>query len=248
MQILNSFPPNTRAAVIGASGGIGRAIVHRLVESENVASVCAFSRRQPSWSSDKVVPGFIDIENEEAIRDAAETAGGNDALDLVVVATGMLGKGEGIRPEKALREIDAQALEKLYRVNAVGPALVAKHFLPRLRKRSRTVFAVLSARVGSIADNRLGGWYAYRASKSALNMLLKTAAIEHARQWPESVIIGLHPGTVDTSLSRPFTRRTPKDKLFSAEQSAGYLLNVIDGVGSADSGAVFAWDGTRIEY
>lgn len=248
MQSLHSFPPGSRAAVIGASGGIGRAIVHRLADSENIRSVHALSRRDLDWDSEKIVPGHIDIEDERSIRDAAETAAEGDAIDLVVVTTGMLGDGAEIKPEKAMREIDPAALEKLYRVNAVGPALVAKHFLPRLRKRSRSVFAALSARVGSISDNRLGGWYGYRASKSALNMLLKTLAIEHARQWPESIVVGLHPGTVDTSLSRPHTGRTPKDKLFSAEQSADYLLSVIDQVGPDDSGRVFAWDGSRVEY
>ncbi len=248
MQSFNSFPNGTRAAVIGATGGIGRAIVDRLADSESIASIHAFSRREFNWKSPKVVPGLIDIEDEASIRDAAKASAADDALDLVIVATGMLGSGEAIKPEKAMREIDGAALEKLYRVNAVGPVLVAKHFLPRLRKRSRTVFAALSARVGSIGDNRLGGWYAYRASKSALNMLLKTLAIEHARQWPESVVVGLHPGTVDTSLSRPFTGRTPKDKLFSVEQSAGYLLSVVDEVRPGDSGSVFAWDGSRIEH
>ncbi len=248
MQILTSFPPGLRAAVVGASGGIGGAIVQRLADSDNVASVHAFSRRERDWNSDKIVAGFVDIEDEKSIRDAADASADDSALDLVIVTTGMLGNGEEIQPEKAMREINAGSLATLYRVNAVGPVLVAKHFLPRLNKRSRAVFAALSARVGSIGDNRLGGWYAYRASKSALNMLLKTLAIEHARQWPESVIVGLHPGTVDTPLSRPFTGRTPKSKLFSAEQSADYLLTVIDRVQPADSGGVFAWDGSRIEY
>ena len=117
-----------------------------------------------------------------------------------------------------------------------------------MRKKSKTVFAALSARVGSISDNRLGGWYAYRASKAALNMLLKTLAIEYARRYPESIVAGLHPGTVDTGLSRPFTRRTPEGRLFPAERSARHLLSVIDGLRPEDSGGVYAWDGQRIEY
>ena len=147
-----------------------------------------------------------------------------------------------------MREVQAETLAKVIAVNATGPALVARHFLPKLRRGSKTVFAALSARVGSIADNRLGGWYAYRASKAALNMLLKTLAIEHARRFPDSIIVGLHPGTVDTGLSQPFTSRTPKDRLFTADQSARYLIDVIDGVDADDSGRVFAWDGSRIEY
>ncbi|MBT8087744.1 MAG: SDR family NAD(P)-dependent oxidoreductase [Gammaproteobacteria bacterium] len=248
MALLDSFPDGTRVAVIGASGGIGRAIAGRLADCPRVASVHAFSRSEKTWDNGKVIAGHIDIEDENSIRNAAETASLDGALDLVIVTTGILWVGDDIRPEKAMKEIDAGSLAKLLTINAIGPAMVAKHFLPKLRKQSKTVFAALSARVGSIGDNRLGGWYAYRASKSALNMLLKTLSIEHARQWPDSVVAGLHPGTVDTSLSEPFTGRTPKEKLFSVEQSADYLLDVIDGLDPADSGGIFAWDGSRIEY
>ncbi len=208
----------------------------------------AFARSRKTWDNDRVIAGHIDIEDEDTIRNAAEAASDDDWLDLVIVTTGILSDGNSIQPEKAMKELDANALGKLFSINAIGPTLVARHFLPTLRKRSKTVFAALSARVGSTGDNRLGGWYAYRASKAALNMLLKTLSIEHARQWPDSVVAGLHPGTVDTALSKPFTSRTPKDKLFSAEQSAGYLLDVIDGFVPADSGGIFAWDGTRIVY
>ena len=147
-----------------------------------------------------------------------------------------------------MRELDLQRLTQLFAVNAAGPALVAKHFLPLLRKNSKTLFASLSARVGSISDNRLGGWYSYRASKAALNMLLKTFAIEHARQWPDSVVAGLHPGTVDTALSQPYTSRTPKETLFSPETSARHLLKVMNQLSPEESGGVFAWDGSRIQY
>ena len=146
-----------------------------------------------------------------------------------------------------MRELDAGKLARVFAINAAGPALVAKHFLPNLRKGSKTAFAALSARVGSIGDNRLGGWYAYRASKAALNMLLKTLSIEQARQRPDSIIVGLHPGTVNTELSSPFTKRTPAAKLFTPEVSAGHLLNVLDGLTPEDSGGVFAWDGQRVE-
>lgn len=223
-------------------------MVMQLAGCPTVASVCAFSRSAVDWNIDGVNGGKIDLTDEESIRAAAEVASRDGPLDLVIVTTGILSVDDRIRPEKAMKELDAVALGALFSINAIGPTLVAKHFLPTLRKQSKTVFAALSARVGSIGDNRLGGWYAYRASKSALNMLLKTLSIEHARLWPESVVAGLHPGTVDTSLSRPFTGRTPKEKLFSAQQSADYLLDVIDGFEPADSGGVFAWDGSRIEY
>ena len=153
-----------------------------------------------------------------------------------------------IQPEKSLTQIDPQAMLEVMQVNAVGPALVVKHFLPRMRRDARTVLAALSARVGSIADNRLGGWASYRASKAALNMLLKTAAIEQARRFPECIIVGLHPGTVDTGLSKPFQRRVPEGQLFTPEKSVTHLCRVIDGLSPTDSGRCFAWDGNAVDY
>ena len=247
MTSLASFPDGARAAVIGASGGVGRAIVTRLANCRTVASVHAFSRGAMNWDNDNVIAGQIDLTDERSINAAAEIASGDGELDLVIVATGILWRDDGIRPEKTMKELDPAALATLFSVNTIGPVLVAKHFLPTLQKRSKTAFTAISARVGSIGDNRLGGWYSYRASKAALNMLLKTLSIEHARLWPDSVIAGLHPGTVDTSLSKPFTGRTPKDKLFSADQSASFLLDVIDRLQPKDSGGVFAWDGSRVE-
>ena len=144
--------------------------------------------------------------------------------------------------------VDPAAMEAVFRTNAIGPANVAQAFLPRMRRYGKTVFAALSARVGSIGDNRLGGWVSYRSSKAALNMILKTLSIEHTRQFPESVIAALHPGTVDSALSAPFQRRVPDGKLFSPAQSVGYLLSVIDGLAPEDSGGFFAWDGASIDY
>jgi len=131
-------------------------------------------------------------------------------------------------------------------VNALGPSLIAKYLLTHMKKDKKTVFAALSARVGSISDNRLGGWYAYRASKAALNMLIKTLAIEYHRRNQQLLIIGLHPGTVDTDLSKPFQRNVTPEKLFTADYSVGQLLSVIDGLIEDDSGGCFAWDGKRI--
>jgi NAD(P)-dependent dehydrogenase (short-subunit alcohol dehydrogenase family) len=128
----------------------------------------------------------------------------------------------------------------------VGPALVAKHFLPLLPRQGRSVFAALSARVGSIGDNRLGGWHSYRASKAALNMLIKNASIELARTRPDAVIVGLHPGTVDTGLSKPFQRGVAHNKLFTPEYCAERLIAVTDGLTRDDTGHVFAWDGARV--
>lgn len=151
-------------------------------------------------------------------------------------------------PEKTLRAIQPEAMARMFAVNTIGPALIAKHWLPRLPKDRRAVFAVLSARVGSIGDNRLGGWHGYRASKAALNMLIANFAIEMRRTHPLAVIVALHPGTVATGLSRPFQSGVAPGQLFSPETSAAHLLDVIDRLTPEDSGGFFAWDGTRIPW
>jgi NAD(P)-dependent dehydrogenase (short-subunit alcohol dehydrogenase family) len=247
MSALNSFTTDLNVAIVGASGGIGAEFVRQLSADARVARVYALSRTQIDSRDDKVVAIPADIGNEDSIA-AATWAVTQRPLDLVIVATGVLHRGEAVQPEKALKDIDADAMMEVLRTNAVGPALVAKHFLPQLRRNGKTVFAALSARVGSIGDNRLGGWVSYRASKSALNMILKTLSIEHARRFPESVVVGLHPGTVDTELSAPFQRRVPDGKLFSPARSVSYLLAVIDRLTPADTGGTFAWDGAPIEY
>lgn len=253
MALLPSFRKDSNVAIVGASGGIGSAVVRllsedSLAEDSTISRIHAFSRSPQTLDLPNVTTGHIDLEDETSIAAAAKLAASNSPLDLVFVASGILWQGEELRPEKSMRDIDAEGLTRLFAINAAGPTLTAKHFLPKLRKDSRTLFTALSARVGSINDNRLGGWYSYRASKAALNMLLRTLAIEHARQWPQSVVAGLHPGTVDTGLSRPFTSRTPKDKLFSAEVSARYLIDVMDRLSVEDTGQTFAWDGSRIDY
>ena len=248
MTSLSSFSADANVAVIGASGGIGAAMLRLLSDDERVAAIHAFSRSGDTPDLPKVSAGHIDVEDESSIAAAAASAAQQVPLDLVLVSSGILWQGDSLRPEKAMREISLEGLARLFAVNAAGPTLVAKHFLPELRRDSKTLFAALSARVGSINDNRLGGWYSYRASKAALNMLLRTLAIEHARQRPQSIIAGLHPGTVDTGLSGPYTSRTPRKQLFSPEQSARYLVDVIDGLRVEDTGQTFAWDGSRIEF
>ena len=247
MTALGTFPANLNVAVAGASGGIGAEFVRQLAADERVARVYALSRSANDFPGDNVTTVRMDIGDEGSIAAAAEAASGQQ-LDLVVVATGLLHRGTEVQPEKSLRDIDPAAMMEAFRINTVGPAIVAKHFLPRFRREGKTVFAALSARVGSIGDNRLGGWTSYRASKSALNMLLKTLSIEHRRRFPDSIVAALHPGTVDTALSAPFQRRVPEDRLFTPAQSAGYLLSMIDGLTTADTGGFFAWDGTPIDY
>ncbi|MDJ0710931.1 MAG: SDR family NAD(P)-dependent oxidoreductase [Woeseiaceae bacterium] len=248
MLRMESFHAGPRVVVIGASGGIGAAMVEQLVALPATSRVFAFARGLDEQSDAKIRLAPIDITRERTVRDAAALAASEGPLDLVIVATGMLHNGNGVFPEKSLRNIDAGVMADVLRINTIGPALVAKHFLPLLRQGAKSVFAALSARVGSIGDNRLGGWTSYRASKAALNMVLKTLSIEHARRFPDSTIIGLHPGTVDTRLSRPFQRNVAEGKLFSTTQAAGYLLNVIEQVTAEDTGRVFAWDGSQIEY
>ncbi len=238
-----------RVAVFGSGGGIGRAFVEELASRPGVLRVHAYSRAvtrdDPGPQSHRVVNVATDIGSDAALERAAAAV--DDPLDLILVASGVL-HGDSFKPERRLKELDADIMLDVLRINAVMPVLVAKHFLPKLGREGRTAFAALSARVGSIADNRLGGWLSYRASKAALNMALKTIAIEQARTRPQSLVVGLHPGTVDTALSQPFSSRVPTEKLFSPERSVRYLLEVIDGLTPEDTGGLFAWDGSRIEY
>ncbi|MGC1469467.1 MAG: SDR family oxidoreductase [Sphingorhabdus sp.] len=153
-----------------------------------------------------------------------------------------------IQPEKSLRALSTDAFEQAFAINTIGPALIGKHMLPRLPKDRRSVFAFLSARVGSISDNRLGGWHAYRASKAALNMIVRNLAIEMARTHPQAIIVALHPGTVDTELSSPFQRSVAPEKLFTAEYAAEQMLQVLGDLTPEDSGHLFAWDGEKIPF
>jgi len=248
MSNLSSFPDNLNVAVFGASGAIGSEFVRQLADDVRVERVHAFARSPLELPEGKTVAGTVDICDAESVNRAVAALEPDEKLDLVILATGILHRNDTVQPEKSLRDIDSEAMTELFRVNAIGPANVAKTFLPRMRRGSKTVFAALSARVGSISDNRLGGWVSYRSSKAALNMILKTLSIEHARRFPEAVIAGLHPGTVDSALSAPFQRRVPEGKLFSPTQSVGYMLSVIDGLTAADTGGFFAWDGTSIDY
>jgi NAD(P)-dependent dehydrogenase (short-subunit alcohol dehydrogenase family) len=222
------------AVIIGASGGIGAALSAALREEDR--PVRAFARGFGG-------PDRLDLEDEGSI--AAAAAGLDTAPDLVVVATGLLHDGER-GPEKAMGDLDPVWLARQYAVNAIGPALVAKHFLPRMPRTGRTLFAVLSARVGSISDNKLGGWYGYRASKAALNQMVRCLAIEQRRHNDRSIVVALHPGTVDTSLSRPFQAGVAPGKLFTPDRAAVQLLDVLDGLSPAQTGRLFAWDGAEI--
>ncbi len=246
---LGSFGSDINVAVVGASGGLGRALVERLADTENVARVVSLSRRPSNEHAANILSLHLDLEDEGSIEAAARCIEDElKTLDLVIVAAGVLHRGAQVQPERTWRALDANALDYVYRINAIGPALVAKHFLPLLSTRKKSVFAALSARVGSIEDNYLGGWHSYRASKAALNMLVRTFSIELARKNPAAICAALHPGTVDTDLSKPFQRNVAKNKLKSPLNSAEHLIKVIDALTPDDSGCLFAWDGMKIPF
>ncbi|MDX2277472.1 MAG: SDR family NAD(P)-dependent oxidoreductase [Hyphomonadaceae bacterium] len=247
MSGLASLRPNYQAAVFGASGGIGAALTRLLAADENCACVHA-GARGGLVTSPKIAPFHFDLTDEPSIdAAAAQISSRAGEVELVIVATGILHHG-AMRPEKSFRALDPTFLAESYAINAIGPALIAKHMLPLLPRDRKSVFAALSARVGSISDNRLGGWHAYRAAKAALNQLIRTCAIELAVKNKPAVCVTLHPGTVDTRLSQPFQANVRADHLFTPEYSAGRLLQVIDGLTHAQSGQFFAWDGEQIDF
>lgn len=233
-------------AIIGSAGAIGSAFTQELAERYPEAYICAFARNTPEQLPGGVRFHCIDYTNESSIAACAAAASAASPLDLVVVATGILHEGE-IKPEKSLRDLSAEKFQRLFAANTVAPALLAKHFVPKLNRDERAVFAALSARVGSISDNRLGGWYAYRASKAALNMVLKNVAIETRRQNKGAIIVGLQPGTVDSELSKPFQGNVPEGQLFTPTYAARQLLNVLDTLKPEQSGKCFDFEGLEVE-
>jgi NAD(P)-dependent dehydrogenase (short-subunit alcohol dehydrogenase family) len=210
--------------IIIGQGGIGTAL------ADQIEGAVRWSRPE------------VDPTDEVSIIRAAM---GLEIVDLAIVTTGMLHNTQQ-RPERALKELDPTALARSFAINTIAPAIVAKHLIPKMPRDRRAVFAVLGARVGSIGDNRTGGWHGYRASKAALVMLIKNIAIEAARLRPEAIIVTLHPGTVDTAMSKPFQSNVAAEKLFTPEASAEQLLHVINRLTPTDSGGHFAWDGSRI--
>lgn len=245
------------AVVIGGTRGIGLALVDALLADpangpviaagrapDTVAALDALATRHGA----RLQRQRLEITAESSIAAAVETiAAGQPALSLVVNTVGLL-HDDGLRPERRLGEIDPAALARSHAVNAIGPVLIAKHFQRLLSHGERAVLATLSARVGSITDNRLGGWYAYRAAKAAQNQLMRTAAIELARRAPRLIVVQLHPGTVETDLSAPFRGNVAADKLFTPAQAAEHLLRVIAALTPADSGSFRAWDGSPIPW
>ncbi len=231
---MRSFPDGFRALVIGASGGIGQAFVQALQANPRCAGVVALSRQS--------VPR-IDFDDEASVADAAQALATGGKFHLIINAAGLLHSAD-FMPEKKLGDLNFSQFEATFRINTFGPALVLRHFSPLL-DGERGVLAVISAKVGSIEDNRLGGWYSYRASKAALNMLLKTAAIELKRSKPTAVLVSLHPGTVNTGLSKPFKGEQIGRPASVAAQE---MLAVLDGLTAADSGSFVAYDGEALPW
>lgn len=236
-----------RVALFGASGGIGAAMLDLLSGDERVGAVFAGARSSLRSTHAKVVPFHFDLTREDTITDAASRISADGALDLVLVTTGVLHEAS-MQPEKTWREFSAEAFAHAFAINATGPALISKHMLPLLARDRKTVFAALSARVGSIEDNRLGGWASYRASKAALHQIVRTCSIELARKNKSAICVALHPGTVDTHLSAPFQRGVSAEKLFTPAYSAERLLAVIDALKPEQTGHAFAWDGAQIPF
>jgi len=230
------------ALVVGA-GGIGRQIAEDLASKENNLEVILCGRKN-------VFKNFweLDIENENSLKDFKDKLSKSKLnLRLVLNATGRL-HSEKLNPEKRLQHINKENLIESFSINAFAPILLAKTIEEFINKELEFNFASISARVGSITDNKTGGWYAYRAAKSAQNQLFKSLSIEWARKYPKAIITLLHPGTVNTNLSKPFHKFVPKDKLFSPQKTSSYLIDILRHQKPIDSGKFIAWDGKEIPW
>lgn len=248
---------HANALIIGASQGIGLGFVKKLLQNDQISQIYA-TYRQPESAvelleladkySSRLSCFMLDITDELQIAELIQKIRHQiDKLHLAINCVGILHAAD-LQPEKSLRQINADNLLRYFQVNSIGAVLLAKHLLPLFRHQEHAVLATISAKLGSIGDNQIGGWYGYRASKAALNMFMRTAAIEYARNCPKTLIVTLHPGTTDTKLSRPFQKNVPVDKLFTVERTVEQLLNVITQLKTGDSGKFLSWDGTQLPW
>ena len=237
---------NKNILIIGSSGGIGKAFINLYKKHDINNKIVGLSRLDKEDQEFLDAHFYIDLEDEQSIENAANEAKTYGPYQLIIVATGAL-HGDDFSPEKSYKQISAKNLKKVFNINTIGPALVGKCFIPLLDNQNPSVLSFLSARVGSISDNKLGGWHAYRASKAALNMLIKNFSIELNRTNKLAKVIGLHPGTVDTRLSKPFQRNVPENKLFTPEFSVVSMASVISNLDNNESGSIFAFDGSKID-
>ncbi len=247
-----------KAFVIGAGGGIGLGFVRKFLLDEKIDKIYATYHQKSSATELfklstqyplKISCLSMDVTDEAQIVKALSQleAEKTTKLHLVIKCVGTLHRGV-IQPEKSLRDINPENLLYYFQVNSIASLLLAKHLLPLLRHQERSIFAVLSAKVGSISDNYLGGWYGYRSSKAALNMFMKTVAIEYQRKSPQTIVVMLHPGTTDTKLSQPFQKNVPAEGLFTVERTVNQLLKVIQKLQLEDSGQFYSWDGTCLPW
>ncbi|HAC65702.1 MAG TPA: cell-cell signaling protein [Cyanothece sp. UBA12306] len=246
----------TNALIVGASRGIGLGFVKVLLKKRNFKIYATYRQENLATELFDLKREYpqqlhclpLDITNEEQISNLSNCIQGKESqLHLVVNCVGILHE-ESLQPEKSLRQISSEKLLYYFQVNSIGSVLLAKHLLPLFRHPNGSVLACLSAKLGSIGDNYLGGWYGYRSSKAALNMLMRNVAIEYKRLCPHTIVVTLHPGTTATNLSKPFQKNVPKEKLFSVERTVNQLLDVIDNLTESDSGLFFSWDGTRLPW
>jgi NAD(P)-dependent dehydrogenase (short-subunit alcohol dehydrogenase family) len=240
--------------IVGASQGIGLGFVRQFLDMDRIDRVYATYRQIETATEllainhDRLQCLQLDLTIEAEIERAiAIIKTETSTLHYAINCVGIL-HDDNLQPEKSLRQIDSDRLTRYFQVNAISAILLAKHIQPLLKHSDRSIFATISAKVGSIGDNHLGGWYGYRASKTALNMLMKTTAIEYKRTCPNAIVVTLHPGTTDTRLSLPFQRNVPPEKLFTIDRTSHQLLAVIDKLTPTDSGEFFSWDGTRLPW
>lgn len=219
-----------KALIIGASGGIGSAVSDAL-EARGVA-VTGLSRSKDG----------LDVTNEASVQEHLGALEGQ--FDLIFVATGAL-EINGSEPEKTIKHLTADAMLDQFKLNTIGPAMVLKHSIKLLPRRAPATFAALSARVGSIGDNRLGGWYSYRTAKAAVNQVLHGAAIELARTHKELTCVALHPGTVETAFTEKYVGHNPS---VPASEAAENLLSVLDGLTPEDTGKFYDWQGEEVPW
>ncbi|MGK7930690.1 MAG: SDR family NAD(P)-dependent oxidoreductase [Microcystaceae cyanobacterium] len=248
---------NHRALIVGASQGIGLGFVQHLLDNSSFDKVYAAYRHPETATKlfklketypNQLICLSVDVtEEDEIVNMIQEITTSTSQLHLVINCVGIL-HDQQMQPEKSLRQINPDNLLKSFQVNSVASVLLAKHLLPLLKHKERNIFAAISAKVGSIEDNYLGGWYGYRASKAALNMFMRTISLEYKRRSPQTIVVSLHPGTTDTQLSKPFQKNVPPEKLFSIERTTSQLLTVIDQLTLADSGQFFSWDGSKLPW
>lgn len=252
------FPSHmSHALVVGASQGIGLGVVRYLLSQPAIARIYATYRTADTATellalaaenSSRVCCLPMDLTHEAQV---AETIGqistDTNHLHFVMNCVGLL-HDDTLQPEKSLRQINPDHLMRYFQVNSIGAVVLAKHLTPLLKHGDRSMFATISAKIGSIGDNQLGGWYGYRASKAALNMFMRNVAIEYGRTCPQAIVVTLHPGTTDTRLSKPFQKNVPPEKLFSVDRTVSQLIDVLNQLTPTDSGKFFSWDGTPLPW